>query len=51
MKLAWNRHGLLFHLPTGKLKALMNFYQQFVLYIHFSLLNSLNRQNVKKFYN
>ena len=44
---AWNWHDLLFHLPTGKLKTLMNFNNSYVLFCLFICL-CLNKQNVKK---
>ena len=34
---AFNGHDLLFNLPTGKLKTLMNLNNRYVLFVQFSL--------------
>ena len=43
---AWNLPTLLFHLPTGKLKTFMNFYNCFALFCLLIYL-CLNKQTVK----
>ena len=45
LKLAW--HDLLFYLPKGKLKTLMNFNNSYVLFCLFMFL-CLNKQNIIK---
>ena len=44
---AWNWHDLLFHLPTGKLKTFMKFYNSFVLFCLLIYL-CLNKQTVTR---